>query len=181
MEIRLATVKKVLAALLVVFVALAVGRAAITGGLPWLKPTPTPEPTRVPDGRDAAMNGLAAFLSIDVTQGKDAWRERFCSLATENGCAMAELFIVQNWDTVTVPNKIRTVFEPQDAVLYHDFGDGRQVWDVKGIGRDLNKGTEAETGGKVMVVLDNGVWKFDHPLFQGEIEAIEKLKQEGGQ
>lgn len=166
MVIRLSTVKKVLVVLLVVFAAI----AAVRFVLPMLDTARTePEPTAVPDGREAAVAGLTALFSVDVTEGEQAWRERFCSLATENGCAFAELFT--NWDLV-VKNKVRSEYRVQSAELYRDLGD-RQVWMVTGVIRDLNTGEEK--GGKipVLVVREDGEWKFDHFLFDQELQALE--------
>lgn len=166
MEIKLSTVKKAFVVLLIVFAAVAAVRFVLPpGGRAEIVPTPTPD-----EGREAAVAGLTALFSVDVTEGEQAWRERFCSLATENGCAFAELFT--NWDLV-VKNKVRSEYRVQSAELYRDLGD-RQVWMVTGVIRDLNTGEEK--GGKipVLVVREDGKWKFDHFLFDQELQALEE-------
>ncbi|GAP10197.1 hypothetical protein BECAL_01360 [Bellilinea caldifistulae] len=97
MEIKLSSIKKALVALFVVFAAI----AAVRFVLPMFNTARAePEPTAVPDGREAAIAGLTALFSTDVTTGYDAWLQSVCAISTENGCAFAELFT--NWDRVVV-------------------------------------------------------------------------------
>lgn len=166
MVIRLSTVKKVLVVLFVVFAA----TAAVRFVLPMLDTAQTePEPTAVPDGQEAAIAGLTALFSVDVTDGYDAWLKSVCAVSTENGCAFAELF--SNWDNV-VAQKVRSEYRVRSAKLYLDKGD-RQVWMVTGVIRDLNTGEEKGGEIPVLVVRENGEWKFDHFLFEQELQALE--------
>lgn len=166
MEIKLSTIKKALVALFVVFAAI----AAVRFVLPMFNTARAePEPTAVPDGREAAIAGLTALFSTDVTTGYDAWLQSVCAVSTENGCAFAELFT--NWDRV-VEQKVRSEYRVQTAELYKDLGD-RQVWMVTGTIRNLNTGEEKGGEIPVLVVLDNGEWKFDRFLFEQELQALE--------
>ncbi|MFN7037924.1 MAG: hypothetical protein ACK4SN_16305, partial [Bellilinea sp.] len=165
-EIKLSTVKKALVVLLVVFAAI----AAVRFGLPMFNTAQAePEPTAVPDGREAAIAGLTALFSVDVTTGYDAWLQSVCAVSTENGCAFAELFA--NWDRV-VETKARSEYRVQAAELRKDLGD-RQVWMVTGAIHDLNTGEEKGGEIPVLVVRENGEWKFDHFLFEQELQALE--------
>ncbi len=166
MEIKLSTVKKALVVLLVVFVAI----AAVRFVLPMFNTAQAePEPTAVPDGREAAIAGLTALFSTDVTTGYDAWLQSVCAVSTENGCAFAGLFT--NWDRV-VETKARSEYRVQSAELRKDLGE-RQVWMVTGTIRDLNTGEEKGGEIPVLVVRENGEWKFDHFLFEQELQALE--------
>jgi hypothetical protein len=104
-----------------------------------------------------------------VTTGYDAWLQSVCAVATENGCAFAELFT--NWDRV-VETKARSEYRVQSAELRKDLGE-RQVWMVTGTIRDLNTGEEKGGEIPVLVVRENGEWKFDHFLFEQELQALE--------
>jgi hypothetical protein len=166
-EIKLSTIKKALAVLFVVFAAIAAMRFV----LPLFNTAQAEvEPTPVPDGREAAVAGLTALFSTDVTTGYDAWLESFCTVSTENGCAFAQLFV--NWDRV-VSQKVRSEYRVQSAELYLDKGD-MQVWKVTGMIHDLNTGQEKGGEIPVLVVKDNGEWKFDHFLFDEELKALEE-------
>ena len=167
MEIKLSTVKKALVVLLVVFAAIAAMRFV----LPMFNTAQAePEPTTVPDGREAAIAGLTALFSTDVTTGYDAWLQSVCAVSTENGCAFAELFT--NWDRV-VETKARSEYRVQSAELYLDKGD-RQVWKVNGTTRNLNTGEEQGGVTPVLVVREGDEWKFDHFLFDQELQALER-------
>lgn len=169
MEIQLSTVKKVLIALLVVFALIAAGRFVLPLLGSQVQAEAERTPTPVPDGREAAIAGLTSLFSTDVTTGYDAWLESVCAVSTENGCAFAQLFT--NWDMV-VEQKLRTEYRVQSAELYLDRGD-RQVWKVTGVIHNLNTGEEEGGELPVLVVQENGVWKFDHFLFEQELEALE--------
>ena len=167
MEIKLSTIKKILFVLLAVFAVIAAVRFALPllGGNVQAETEPTP----LPDGREAAIAGLTALFSVDVTTGYDAWLESVCAVSTENGCAFAELFM--NWDRV-VERKIRSEYRVQSAELYLDKGD-RQVWKVSGTTRNLNTGEEQGGVTPVLVVREGDEWKFDHFLFDQELQALE--------
>jgi len=167
LEIKLSTIKKALVILLAVFVIIAAVRFVLPllGGDVQAEAEPTP----VPDGREAAIAGLTALFTTDVTTGYDAWLQSVCAVSTENGCAFAELFT--NWDRV-VEQKVRSEYRVQSAELYLDKGD-RQVWKVTGTIRNLNTGEEKGGEIPVLVVREGDEWKFDHFLFDQELQALE--------
>lgn len=173
MEIKLSTLGKILGVLAVIVLVLGGGWWGVRTFL--TPPTPTPTPTPIPDGRETAVAALTAFLSMDVSEGQDAWVARLCDLAggeDTNGCAYAHLMAEVYWPNV-LRDKKRLGYEAQDAVLVRDFGDGRQVWKVSGTAKDLNTGETKPGEFHVAVVREGDAWRFDHVLLPQEVEALE--------
>lgn len=176
MTIRLSTLRNIALALLVLAGIVFAGvKARDAGWLPFLaKPTPVTAETVPDDGKQAAIAGMTALFTIDVTAGKDAWQNAVCSVSTENGCAFAQMFF-GNWDRV-VEQKMRTQYEVTAAELYRDLGNGRQVWKITGTIHNLNDLSQDKSGdGYVLTIKEGDVWKFDHLLFNQEVKALEAL------
>jgi hypothetical protein len=176
-EIKQSTLSKVVVLVAVIVLVLVGGFWAVRmGGLPFLaQPTATPTPTEVPEGRDAAITSAMAFLSMDVTEGREAWIARLCDLSggeDTNGCAYAQIMAEVYWPSVE-QGKVRTGYEAQNAVLVRDFEDGRQVWKVSGVATNLNTGETKNGEFYVAVVRDGDTWRFDHILLPQEVEALE--------
>ncbi len=181
MEVRTSTLRKVVLVLLLAGLLFAGWKAYDAGWLPFLaKPTPVTAETTPDSGENAAVTGITTLLSVDVTLGKDAWMQSFCDVATENGCAFAQLFYGGNWDKV-VEQKVRSRYEVTEIKLYRDLGDGRQVWEITGTLHNLNDPSLDKSGtAHVLTVKENGVWKFDHLLFEDELKALDEVES-GGQ
>lgn len=164
MEIKLSTLGKILGVLVVIVLVLGGGWWGVRTFLAQPAPTPTP----IPDGRETAVAALTAFLSMDVSEGQDAWVARLCDLAggeDTNGCAYAHLMTEVYWPNV-LRDKKRLGYEAQEAVLVRDFGDGRQVWKVSGTAEDLNTGETKPGEFHVAMsrkddVREDDIWRWD--------------------
>jgi hypothetical protein len=170
--IRLSTLRNLALALLVL---VGIVFAGWKMGLFQPKPQPVTAETVPDDGKNAAIAGMTALFTIDVTAGKDAWQTAVCSVSTENGCAFAQMFFGSNWDRV-VEQKMRTQYEVTAAELYRDLGNGRQVWKITGTVHNLNDLSQDKSGdGYVLTIKEGDTWKFDHILFNQEVKALEAL------
>lgn len=176
MEIRLSTVRKIVLTLLVIAGIVFAGWKAYDAGLfPFLsKPQPVTAETAPDTGESAAIAGVTALFTVDVTAGQEAWQNAICSVSTENGCAFAQLMF-GNWDKV-VEQKVRSQYEVTSTELYKDLGDGSQVWKVTGTIHNLNDPSQDKSGEvHVLTVKEGETWKFDHILFEQELKALDNL------
>ncbi len=169
MEIRLSTFKRLAAVLLLIGVLVGGGWYAWR----YLSVQEEPEVAQTP-GYTLATASVTAYLSPDVTEGRDAWIARLCNFAggdETNGCAYAQVMAEIIWPGVQ-RQKARLAFDAQDAALAKD-SPTIQVWRVTGIARNLNTRQEQTATYYVALERRGDAWFFNRVLMDAEAEALE--------
>jgi hypothetical protein len=141
-------------------------------------PTPLPEET---EAAKAAVEGTQAFFQIQIDLGKDAWLNHFCSLSTENGCAMTRMGADRLWKKYAEAKT--SVQATAKALEQVSKTANEQVWKVEvTLSEPLPGSNKTQDDAYVLAVKTDTGWKFDRFLLEPEVKALqERQKKEGGQ
>jgi hypothetical protein len=138
---------------------------------------PTPSPDSLVSA--AATKGTIAFFTVDYKTGKDSWLHTLCEVSTESGCAFYSLGATKLWEryernqTVVTPDV--SVIEKTKTQSNKSGGKNSQVWKLAiNLSAPLPGQTKLQDDAYVLVVEENGVWKFDRFLMTEEVDSLTK-------
>jgi hypothetical protein len=190
MEINLSPdiLKKWGAVVLVILVLLGGGYTLNASGLFSRKASPEKESNL---GGIAAVAGVEATFTLDYEEPIEDWLARLCEVSTEEGCQVAETFLMDSMASILETQKAKTACAAEHEIKV-DFGvqtegvgdDERVVyeWEVWKINLTLsNPWDDADAEDTVFVQVNNeeSEWKFARILFEQEIEKyIEEVSSE---
>lgn len=133
------------------------------------------EPVTI-NGQHAALQGVQAFLTVDFTNGKQAWIDQVCAVSTADGCQAMNNLAGMMW--AGIENKTsRMEYTPENATLIREIAgeDGQmlQVFKVTGALVDLN--TTRTTSGEMHVIVEQvgNDWSFQRVLFEQEVQLLQ--------
>ena len=141
---------------------------------------PTPSPDLI-EAEKAAVEGMQAFFQIEIDAGKDAWLNRFCSISTENGCALIRMGADRLWQKYAdAKTSIQATAKVAEQVSRTPT---EQVWKVEvTLSEPLPGSNKTQDEAFVLVVKTEDAWKFDRFLLEPEVQALlERQKKEGQQ
>lgn len=136
-----------------------------------------------PDDRlaaEAAENGAQAFFSFASETGKDTWLAELCEISTQAGCSLYKLgaeklwqsFGEQPFEITAQANAIRKVSQGTASARKNA---ATQVWEVQvELNQPMPGSEKTSDTAYVLVVVDQGVWKFERFLTPGEAERFAK-------
>jgi hypothetical protein len=134
----------------------------------------TQTPTQSPDtlaSEKAAVDGTQAFFQIQVSEGKDTWLSRFCSLSTESGCAFLRAGADRLWQRYAEAKM--SVQAQVTALEMVKRSSTEQVWKVDvELSSPLPGSNRTKDEAYALVVKSEPGWKFDRFLLEPEIQAI---------
>lgn len=141
-------------------------------------PTPLPDET---EAAKAAVEGTQAFFQIQLDAGKDAWLSHFCSLSTENGCALTRMGADRLWKKYAEAKA--SVQATAKALEQVSKTSTEQVWKIEvTLSEPLPGSNKTQDEAYVLAVKTDAGWKFDRFLLEPEVKALqEHQKKEGGQ
>lgn len=138
-----------------------------------------PTPSSDSLASDAAIKGTTAFFTVDYRIGQDAWLHSLCEISSESGCAFYRLGAAKLWERY---ERNRTVLTPAVSVIEkaktQPNKSGRknsQVWKLAiNLSAPLPGQTKLQDDAYILVVEENGAWKFDRFLMPEEIDTLSK-------
>jgi hypothetical protein len=138
--------------------------------------TQTQSPVTIASAK-AAIDGTQAFFQIRVDEGKDAWLNRFCSLATESGCIFARTGADRLWQEY---KDAKTSIQPKvTAVGKVKSTSSQHVWKMEvELSNPLPGSNRTKDEAYVLVVKSEAGWRFDRFLLEPEIQAIATRQKE---
>ncbi len=179
MEINLSPemLKKWGAVILIILALLGGGYALNASGI-FKQETPVEEEKDF--GGVAAVAGVEATFSLDYEEPIEDWLARLCEVSTEEGCQVAETFLMDSMASIMESKRAKTsctaaYAEKVDAGVQTDgVGDDEKVvyeWEVWKVNLTLSnpwEGADAEDILFVQVNNEEGEWKFARILFEQE-------------
>ncbi len=141
---------------------------------------PTPDADQM--AQTAAVAGAKAFYSVDYQKGMQAWLGQLCAVSTNTGCTMDQnVFVPALWPQLEASRTSSTVqVSVQEKVLEQvsPLSDvPQQVWKLD---IQLSAPWPAQEQpltsfpALALVMRENGYWKFERFLTEGETQALEK-------
>ena len=139
------------------------------------------EETSMIDAKEAAEAGALAFCNIDFTDGKEAYQEVICDVATTLGCDYYREELDDNWDVISdVYNTNRLVCELVSSELIEDseqFGFQTQIWFVRLVGTIGWEENQSNRDYWVQIANEAGEWKLNRVLSLTEINYYRQRYQ----
>jgi hypothetical protein len=185
MEINLSPdiLKKWGAVALVILALLGGGYALNASGIFTQEETPEEESNL---GGIAAVSGVEATFTLDYEEPIEDWLARLCEVSTEEGCQVAETFLMDSMISILETKQAKTICTAEYAEKV-DFGiqtDGVgddekvvyewEVWKVSFTLSDPWDDVDGEDTVFVQVNNEEGEWKFARILFEQETEKYIK-------
>ena len=139
--------------------------------------TPSPDET---EAAKAAVEGTQAFFQIQVDSGKDTWLNHFCSLSTENGCALTRMGADRLWKKYAEAKA--SVQATAKALEQVSKTPSEQVWKVEvTLSEPLPGSNKTQDEAYVLSVKTDAGWKFDRFLLEPEVQALQERQKKEGQ
>jgi hypothetical protein len=173
LEISISTLKKI------GWITLLVILLSVSGFFAYRTFFPRQEPPVEPviaNGQEAALQGVQEFLSVDFTNGKQAWIDQVCAVSTTDGCQAMNNLAGMMWAGIE-NKKSRMEYTPENVTFIREIAgeDGRmlQVFKVTGALVDLN--TTRTTSGEMHVIVEQvgNDWSFQRVLFEQEVQLLQ--------
>jgi hypothetical protein len=140
-------------------------------------------PMRPPDETEAAkaaVEGTQAFFQIQIDAGKDAWLNHFCSLSTENGCALTRMGADRLWKKYAEAKA--SVQATAKALEQFSKTPTEQVWRIEvTLSEPLPGSNKTQDEAYVLAVKTDAGWKFDRFLLEPEVKALQERQKKEGQ
>jgi len=138
-------------------------------------PSPTP-PVDETQASAAVVAGAKAFFTVDYTESKEAWLERFCATSTQSGCLFATSGSTSLWRRYT---EMKTVtFAEVDPKTLVRRSENEQVWLVTiRLSQPLPGSEKTQDEAYGLAVRENGVWNFDRFLLPQEIDVLQQSSE----
>ncbi len=134
------------------------------------RPTPTP-PADESQASAAVVAGVEAFFTVNYSEGKDAWLERFCAASTQSGCLFATSGSTSLWRRYTEMKTVTTADVAPKTLIRRS--ENEQVWLVTvQLSQPLPGSEKTQDEAYGLAVRENGQWKFDRFLLPQEIDAL---------
>jgi hypothetical protein len=185
MEINLSPdiLKKWGAVILVILVLFGGGYTLNASGIFSQEATPEEE-TKL--GGIAAATGIEAAFTLDYEEPIEDWLARLCEVSTEEGCQVAETFLMDSMASILETKQAKTactaeyVTKVDFGVQTEGVGDDEEVvyeWEVWKVSLTLSNPWEETDGGDTVfaqVNTEEGEWKFARILFEQEAEKYIK-------
>lgn len=136
-----------------------------------------------PDDRqaaEAAVNGAQAFFNFNSQTGKEAWLAELCEISTQAGCSLYKLGTDKLWKSFgDQPFSIQAQAQAIEKVNEGKASDRKdattQVWKVQvQLNQPLPSSEKTSDTAFVLVVVDQGAWKFERFLTRAEAERFAK-------
>jgi len=136
-----------------------------------------------PDDRlaaEAAANGAQAFFSFASQSGKDAWLAKLCEIATPAGCSLYKLGAEKLWQSFgdqpfEITAQAKAIQKVSQGTASARKNAATQVWEVQvDLSQPIPGSDKTSDTAFVLVVVDQGVWKFERFLTPGEAERFSK-------
>ena len=133
-------------------------------------------------GGIAAAAGVEAAFTLDYEEPIEDWLARLCEVSTEEGCQVAETFLMDSMASILETKQAKTTCtaeyaEKVDAGIQTDgVGDDEEIvyeWEVWKVNLTLSNPWEGADGGDTVFVQVNNEeeeWKFARILFEQEAE-----------
>ena len=133
-------------------------------------------------GGIAAVAGVEATFTLDYEEPIEDWLARLCEVSTEEGCQVAETFLMDSMASILETKQAKTACTAEYAkkvdsgVQTEDVGDDEKVvyeWEVWKVNLTLsNPWDDSDGEDTVFVQVNNeeGEWKFARILFEQETE-----------
>ncbi|KPL77756.1 hypothetical protein AC812_02605 [Bellilinea caldifistulae] len=151
--------------------------------------SPSVDPSEAEDAaaRDAALAGTKAFYTVDYTTGQQHWLDQLCSVSTQTGCIVYQNVIVPNlWSQLEEGKTVTTVEVSAQQKVQEQVASTRdhapmQVWRLNiqlSSPWPMQKEPITDFPALVLVIKENGSWKFERFLTDEELQAF---STDGGQ
>lgn len=136
-----------------------------------------------PDDRlaaEAAANGAQAFFSFASETGKDAWLAKLCEIATPAGCSLYKLGAEKLWQSFgdqsfEIKAQAKAIQKVSEGTASARKNTATQVWEVQiELIQPMPGSEKTSDTAYVLVVVDQGAWKFERFLTPGEAERFDK-------
>lgn len=120
---------------------------------------------------DAAVVAMQLFFNIDVDEGQATWLDGICEVSTDSGCELlssgAEIMWAQykenNIQTSAIVIPVGKISEKENE----------QVWQLRILlTKPLPGSNKTEDMAYVVMLKEDGIWKFDRFLLKPEIDSI---------
>ena len=133
-------------------------------------------------GGIAAVAGVEATFTLNYEEPIEDWLARLCEVSTEEGCQVAETFLMDSMASILKTKQPKTTcsaeyIEKVDLGVQTDgVGDDEEVvyeWEVWKVNLTLSdpwEGSEGEDAVYVQVTNEEDEWKFARILFDQEAE-----------
>ena len=133
-------------------------------------------------GGIAAVAGVEATFTLDYEEPIEDWLARLCEVSTEEGCQVAETFLMDSMASILETKQGKTACTAEYAkkvdfgVQTEGVGDDEKVvyeWEVWKVNLTLsNPWDDSDGEDTVFVQVNNeeGEWKFARILFEQETE-----------
>jgi len=136
-----------------------------------------------PDDRlaaEAAENGAQAFFSFASETGKDTWLAELCEISTQAGCSLYKLGAEKLWQSFgdqpfEITAQAKAIQKVSQGTASARKNAATQVWEVQvDLSQPIPGSDKTSDTAFVLVVVDQGVWKFERFLTPGEAERFSK-------
>lgn len=132
------------------------------------------------EAMEAAQESALALCALDFEAGPEAYAEKVCALSTDLACGLLQAEVQQTWETFqqSYPQQ-KMACAPSSSRLLEvgrQYGRNVQFWRVilKGIqGFDDNNADQVYW---LQVAEENGKWKFNRLLHNGEIALYRTIE-----
>ncbi len=131
-------------------------------------------------GAEAAVDGTQAFFSFASQSGKDAWLAKLCETATQAGCSLYKLGAEKLWQSFDdqpfeITAQARAIQKVSEGTASARKNAATQVWKVQvELNQPMPGSEKTSDTAFVLVVVDQGVWKFERFLTPEEAERFTK-------
>lgn len=136
-----------------------------------------------PDDRqaaEAAVNGAQAFFSFNSQTGKETWLAKLCEISTQTGCSLYKLGADKLWQSFgdqpfSIQAQAQAIKKVNEGKASGRKDAATQVWKVQmQLNQPLPGSDKTSDTAFVLVVVDQGVWKFERFLTPAEAERFTK-------
>lgn len=136
-----------------------------------------------PDDRqaaEAAVNGTQAFFNLNSQSGKDAWLAKLCEISTQAGCSLYKLGANKLWQSLggkpfDIQAQAKAIQKVNEGKASSRKDAATQVWKVQvQLNQPLPGSDKTSDTAFVLVVVEQGDWKFERFLTPTEAERFAK-------
>jgi len=120
------------------------------------------------------------LFNFNSQSGKDAWLAKLCEVSTQAGCSLYKLGAAKLWQSFgdqpfSIQAQAQAIKKVNEGNASGRKGAATQVWKVQvQLNQPLPGSDKTSDTAFVLVVVDQGVWKFERFLSPAEAERFTK-------
>jgi hypothetical protein len=122
---------------------------------------------------DAAVVAMQLFFNIGVEEGQAAWLDGICEISTDSGCELLSTAADVMWVYYQYQENnihISAIVFPVGKISETE---NEQVWQLRILLTESLPGSnKTENMAYVVILKEEGIWKFDRFLLKPEIDSI---------